>query len=125
MRILIFSDIHNDLATLRRLIASDADYYVSAGDLVSWERGLDDCGEILKAKGSRVWVIPGNHESAEASHKFCARYGFRDIHDELFEIDGVWFGGLGYSSPRHSTRPVSIAKNSLHGDWSGLQESIT
>jgi len=105
VRILIFSDIHNDLATLRRLIASDADYYVSAGDLVSWERGLDDCGEILKAKGSRVWVIPGNHESAEASHKFCARYGFRDIHDELFEIDGVWFGGLGYSSPTPFNTP--------------------
>ena len=67
MRILVFSDIHNDLSTLRRLIATDADYYVTAGDLVSWERGLDDCGEILKAKSGKVWVIPGNHESAGKS----------------------------------------------------------
>ena len=56
MRILIFSDIHSDLGALRRLIAIDADYYASAGDLVSWERGLDDCGEILKAKSGKVWV---------------------------------------------------------------------
>ena len=123
MRILIFSDIHNDLATLRRLIASDADYYVSAGDLVSWERGLDDCGEIMKAKGGRVWVIPGNHESAEASHKFCARYGFRDIHDELFEIDGVWFGGLGYSSPTPFHTPGEYSEEQLARRLSRFAES--
>ena len=53
MRILVFSDIHSDLGALRKLIAIDADYYASAGDLVSWERGLDPCGEILKAKSGK------------------------------------------------------------------------
>jgi Icc-related predicted phosphoesterase len=99
MRVLIFSDIHNDLASLRRLIDADADYYVAAGDLVSWERGLDSCGEILKTKAGRVWALPGNHESAGQIHQFCSKFGLRDIHDELFELNGFWFGGLGYSSP--------------------------
>jgi len=113
MRILIFSDIHSDLGTLRRLIATDADYYVSAGDLVNWERGLDDCGEILKAKDGKVWVIPGNHESAEKSGDFCARYGFRNIHDDLFEVGGVQFGGLGYSSPTPFNTPGEYSEEEL------------
>jgi len=113
VKILIFSDIHSDLGALRRLIAVDADYYASAGDLVSWERGLDDCGEILKAKSGKVWVIPGNHESAGKSADFCARYGLRNIHDELFELGGVWFGGLGHSSPTPFHTPGEYSEEEL------------
>ena len=28
----------------------DADYYFAAGDLVSWQRGLDEMGEIMKRR---------------------------------------------------------------------------
>jgi Icc-related predicted phosphoesterase len=113
MRILVFSDIHNDLPALRRLMATDADYYVTAGDLVSWERGLESCGEILKAKAGKVWVIPGNHESADLVSLFCTKYGLRDIHDDLFELDGVWFGGLGYSSPTPFNTPGEYSEEQL------------
>jgi uncharacterized protein len=99
MRVLIFSDIHNDLAALRRLIETEADYYIAAGDLVSWARGLDSCGEILKAKSGKVWVLPGNHESAGQIASFCSKFGLRDFHDQLIEAGGRQFGGLGYSSP--------------------------
>ena len=112
-RLLIFSDIHNDLATLRRLIETDADYYVAAGDLVSWERGLDKCGEILKAKAANVWVLHGNHEKAEQIGLFCTKYGLRDIHDQLFEVDGIWFGGLGYSSPTPFQTPGEYTEEQL------------
>jgi len=113
VRILIFSDIHNDLSTLRRLIQTDADYYVCAGDLVSWERGLDNCGEVLKAKGENVWVLPGNHESSEENRRFCLKFGLRDIHDELFEVGGVWFGGLGHSSPTPFNTPGEYTEEQL------------
>jgi Icc-related predicted phosphoesterase len=113
MRILVFSDIHNDLNALRGLVARNADYYVAAGDLVSWEKGLDKCGEVLKTKGDRVWVIPGNHESADQIARFCSAFGFRDIHDELFEIDGRWFGGLGYSSPTPFNTPGEYTEDQL------------
>ncbi len=41
---LIFSDIHNDVRALERLMEIEADYYFAAGDLVSWARGLDQNG---------------------------------------------------------------------------------
>ena len=41
MKLLIFSDIHCDLKALERLMATEADYYFAAGDLVNWGRGLE------------------------------------------------------------------------------------
>src|ERR1035438_1317731 len=41
MKLLIFSDIHGDLGALARLMDTEADYYVAAGDLVNFGRGLD------------------------------------------------------------------------------------
>jgi len=99
MKVMIFSDIHNDLIALRRLVETEADYYIAAGDLVSWSKGLDRCGEILKEKAGKVWVLPGNHESAEQIAAFCEKYGLRDFHNQLIEAEGCRFGGLGYSSP--------------------------
>ena len=95
MRVQIFSDIHNDLAALRRLLETDADYYVAAGDLVSWGRGLDACGEILRPKAAKVWVLPGNHESAEQIASFCTKFGFRNFHDQLIEAGGRRIRRLG------------------------------
>lgn len=110
---LIFSDIHNDLAALRRLIGTDADYYIAAGDLVSWSKGLDSCGEILQEKRDRVWVMPGNHESADQIASFCAKFELRDFHGQLFEAGGRQFGGLGYSSPTPFKTPGEYSEAEL------------
>ena len=64
MKLLIFSDIHNDWKALERLLAVEADLYIAAGDQVSWAKGLERCGEILAQRGERVHVLPGNHETA-------------------------------------------------------------
>ena len=98
IKALIFSDIHNDGTTLERLMATDADAYFAAGDLVSWARGLDKMGEIMKPRRERVYVLPGNHESANDIAKFCERFGFVDFHGATTEIGGVRFAGLGYST---------------------------
>lgn len=113
MRVLLFSDIHNDLAALRRLLQTEADYYVAAGDLVSWGRGLDSCGEILREKAGKVWAIPGNHESAEQMASFCDKFGLRDIHDQLFEEGGRKFGALGYSSPTPFQTPGEYTEEQI------------
>ncbi|HJT89912.1 MAG TPA: metallophosphoesterase family protein, partial [Bryobacteraceae bacterium] len=60
MRLLIFSDIHNDWKRLQGLLEQEADYYIAAGDQVTWARGIERCGEILKARGDKVYVLPGN-----------------------------------------------------------------
>jgi uncharacterized protein len=72
LKLLIFSDIHNDWKTLEGLLGVQADYYIAAGDQVTWAKGLDRCGEILAQRGDKVYVLPGNHESAEWSPA-CAR----------------------------------------------------
>ena len=98
-RLLIFSDIHNDWVTLERILAVEADFYISAGDQVSWGRGLDRCGQILKTRGDKVWVLPGNHESASQIAAFCDQYGLNNFHQRQFTVGAWHVAGLGYSSP--------------------------
>ncbi|MEO8597952.1 MAG: metallophosphoesterase [Candidatus Solibacter sp.] len=98
-RLLIFSDIHNDWKTLERLLSVDADYYIAAGDLATWGRGLDRAGQILKTQGEKVWVLPGNHETAGQIAALCDQYGFHDFHRQHFQAGGWHVAGLGYSSP--------------------------
>jgi uncharacterized protein len=98
VKALIFSDIHNDGRALAELMAIDADVYFAAGDLVSWARGLDKMGELMKSRAGRVYVLPGNHESASDIAAFCGRFGFVDFHGATAEIGGVRFAGLGYST---------------------------
>ena len=58
MRVLVFSDIHGDTRALERIVAQPADVYISAGDLSTFGRGLDRCGEILKPLSQRLWLCP-------------------------------------------------------------------
>jgi Icc-related predicted phosphoesterase len=97
-RALVFSDIHNDSRALERLMEIEADYYFAAGDLVSWARGLDKMGEVMKRRAERVYVLPGNHESDRDIAAFCDRFGFVNFHQRSFEASGVHWAGLGYSS---------------------------
>ena len=98
-KLLIFSDIHNDWKTLERILLVEADFYLSAGDQVTWGRGLDRCGQILKTRGEKVWVLPGNHESAAQIAEFCDQYGLNDFHQRHFTAGAWHIAGLGYSSP--------------------------
>jgi uncharacterized protein len=95
VKALIFSDIHNDGRALTKLMAIDADVYFAAGDLVSWARGLDKMGELMRSRAERVYVLPGNHESASDIAAFCERFGFMDFHGATAEIGGVRFAALG------------------------------
>lgn len=99
LKLLIFSDIHNDWKTLERLLGVEADFYISAGDQVSWGRGLDRCGEILKTRGDKVWVLPGNHETASQIVAFCDQFGLNNFHQRQFTVAAWHVAGLGYSSP--------------------------
>jgi Icc-related predicted phosphoesterase len=99
VRILLFADVHNDKKALEALVAQEADYYICAGDLVSWARGLEACGETLRPLGDRLLVIPGNHESVEDIAALCARFGFQAVHGKRVELGGHAFAFLGYSNP--------------------------
>jgi uncharacterized protein len=112
-RLLIFSDLHNDAQALEKLMNIDADYYFAAGDLVSWRRGLDEMGEVMKRRADRVYVMPGNHETAQDIAEFCQRYGFVDFHEGTLEIGGVHVAGLGYSGPTPFDTPGEYSEEQL------------
>jgi uncharacterized protein len=105
LRLLIFSDIHNDWKTLEQLLSVEADYYFAAGDQVTWSKGLDACGRILETKGDRMYVLPGNHESADQVAGMCARYGLHNFHERHMQLGRWHVAGLGYSSPTPFNTP--------------------
>jgi uncharacterized protein len=102
VRIFIFSDIHGDLRALDRILLEPADLYIAAGDLATFGKGLNRCGEVLGPLGSRLWVLPGNHETHEDTRALCARFGFVDFHRQIRTLEGTGgrtqWAGLGYSN---------------------------
>jgi Icc-related predicted phosphoesterase len=113
VKVLVFSDIHSDARALAKLVATPADYYFCAGDLVNWGRQLDVMGEILKPLGDKLYVIPGNHESSAQITDFCARFGFHDFHGQHVELGGFRFVGLGYSNPTPFDTPGEYSEEQL------------
>jgi Icc-related predicted phosphoesterase len=113
LRLLLFSDIHNDWKTLERLLAVEADYYIAAGDQVTWSRGIDKCGEILSARGDKVYVLPGNHESVVQVAGMCARYGLHNFHERHFQVGAWHVAGLGYSNPTPFNTPGEYSEPQL------------
>lgn len=112
-RALVFSDLHNDVNTLRKLLETDADYYFAAGDLVSWARGLDKMAEAMKPRADRMYVIPGNHESESDIAAFCQRHGFVNFHGGTLDVAGLHIAGLGYSSPTPFNTPGEYSEAEL------------
>jgi len=113
MRIVVFSDIHGDLAALERVLAIEADYYFAAGDLVNWARGLDHVGRLLSRRAGRIHVLPGNHESARDIAELCRTYGLEDLHGKSFEAGGYRIAGLGYSNPTPFNTPGEYSEKEL------------
>ena len=113
MKLLIFSDIHGDKAALEKLMAIEADYYFAAGDLANFGRGLDALGPILQKRADRMYVIPGNHESASDIADFCREYGFHDFHGKTIEIAKRTVAGLGYSNPTPFNTPGEYSEEEL------------
>jgi len=91
----------------------DADYYFCAGDLVTFRRGLDTMGEILKRRAERMYVIPGNHESESDIVSLCDRFGFKNFHGAVINIRGVHVAGLGYSPPTPFNTPGEYSEEEL------------
>lgn len=113
MKLLIFSDIHNDWKTLERLLKVDADYYIAAGDQVTWAKGIEACGKILHARAEKMYVLPGNHESADQVAGMCARYDLHNFHERHIEIGRWRIAGLGYSNPTPFNTPGEYSEPQL------------
>lgn len=127
MKLLIFSDIHSDLKLLQRHMETEADYYFAAGDLVNWARNIDAAGEILKVRGQKVYVIPGNHESPEQIVQLCDKYGLNNFHGGKIEISGYHVVGLGCSNPTPFNTPCEYTEEEIArrtSEFNGLKPMI-
>ena len=127
MKVLIFSDIHSDLKALERLMDTEADYYIAAGDLVSWSRGLDAVGEIMHRHAERMFVMPGNHESEAEIAAFCGKFGFEMLHGRAIELGGYHVAGLGYSNPTPFNTPGEYSESQIAGklqQFAGLKPLV-
>ncbi|MBZ5729319.1 MAG: metallophosphoesterase [Acidobacteriia bacterium] len=113
MKLLIFSDIHTDWKTLENLLRVEADYYIAAGDQLTWSRGVERCGEILQTRGDKMYVLPGNHESAEQVSAMCARYGLHEFHERHIQVGKWHVAGLGYSNPTPFNTPGEYTEPQL------------
>lgn len=113
MRILLFSDIHHDLPLLRRHMETEADFYIAAGDLVNWARGLDAVGPILQTRASQVYVLPGNHEHATQIDELCAKYGLNPLHGKHFQAGPYTVAGLGHSNPTPFNTPGEYSESEM------------
>jgi uncharacterized protein len=110
---LIFSDIHNDSKALEKLMDIEADYYFAAGDLVNWAKGLERAGEVMKRRSDKMYVLPGNHESATDIESLCARFGFVNFHEQSMTIGAMHVAGLGYSSPTPFDTPGEYSESEI------------
>src|SRR5579862_6909704 len=113
MKVLIFSDIHGDLRALERVIDVEADYYVAAGDLVNFGRGLDRCGEILRRRADRMYVLPGNHETAAQIAALCYDFRLQNFHEQQNQWGRYHVAGLGYSNPTPFNTPGEYSEAEL------------
>jgi hypothetical protein len=113
VKLLIFSDIHEDWGALERLMNQEADLYIAAGDLANWGRGLDKAGPILAKRQDKLWTLPGNHESDRDNEEFCKRHGFQNLHGASFEAAGYHVAGLGCSNPTPFNTPGEYSEAEL------------
>jgi hypothetical protein len=70
-------------------------------------------GEVMIPRADRVYVMPGNHETAQDIEEFCQRYGFVNFHEGKLEIGGVHVAGLGYSGPTPFDTPGEYSEEQL------------
>ncbi len=74
-------------------------------------------GAILKRRADRMFVLPGNHESASQIERFCADFGFVNFHQQTMQIGHMHVAGLGYSNPTPFDTPANIPKRNWLRTW--------
>jgi Icc-related predicted phosphoesterase len=102
MKLLLFSDLHRDVAAARRMVelARGADVVIGAGDFASVRQGISICLDVLRTIGLPSVLVPGNNESFDELVAACSGWPSAVVlHGTGTEIAGVPFFGLGGGIP--------------------------
>jgi Icc-related predicted phosphoesterase len=102
MKLLLFSDLHEDEAAARRLVerAEAADVVIGAGDFGNVRRGVAACIDMLRTIDRPAVLVPGNNESLEELAEACRTWPRAHVlHGSGVTLAGVSFYGLGGGVP--------------------------
>src|SRR5210317_302815 len=102
MKLLVFSDLHNDFRTASKLVelSNSVDVVVGAGDFCVARRGLKKIIKRLSAIIKPTVLVPGNSESNEELLQACRSWkSARVLHGSRITIDEITFFGIGGGIP--------------------------
>jgi Icc-related predicted phosphoesterase len=102
MKLLLFSDLHCDVAAAQRIVelAEQADVVVGAGDLATVRRHLSLTVDVLRQISQPTVLVAGNSESPQELAVACQDWPAATVlHGSGVEINGVPFFGLGGAVP--------------------------
>lgn len=102
MRLLLFSDLHCNIAASQSLVEQgrNVDVAIGAGDFGQVRRRVGVCIDILKAMPCPTIVVPGNNESLAELVEACRGWqNVHILHGTGITISGVNFFGLGGGVP--------------------------
>jgi Icc-related predicted phosphoesterase len=102
VKLLLFSDLHNDVDAARRLVerARSVDVVVGAGDFCNARRGLRLCLDVLRAIDRPAVLVAGNNETTDELREACRDWPAAHVlHGSGVSLDGVEFFGLGGGVP--------------------------
>ena len=102
MKLLVFSDLHNDFRTASKLVelSNTVDVVVGAGDFCVARQGLDEIIAPLSAITKPTVVVPGNSESDEELLQACRSWkSARVLHGRRVTIAEIPFFGIGGGIP--------------------------
>jgi Icc-related predicted phosphoesterase len=102
VKLLLFSDLHVDLAAARQLVerARAADVVIGAGDFGNMRRQVGLCIDVLRAIDRPTVLVAGNNESTEELTDACRDWPQAQVlHGSGVSIGGVEFFGLGGGVP--------------------------
>lgn len=102
MKLLLFSDLHNDRDAMRSIVkcAPRFDVLVGAGDFCNARHGLVEALAPLTGIATPTVLVAGNNETTDELRAACASWPTaRVLHGTHTEIDGVTFFGVGGGIP--------------------------
>ena len=102
MKLLLFSDLHNDFRTASKLVelSHTVDVVVGAGDFCIARQGLDEIIALLSAIAKPVVLVPGNSESDEELLQACRVWNSAHVlHGSRTTIADIPFFGIGGGIP--------------------------
>ncbi len=102
MKLLLFSDLHCDLAAAASIVerSKNFDVIVGAGDFGVVRRGLSGVINVLRESAVPAILVPGNAESVEELSRACSSWSAAHVlHGTGAEVAGVAFFGVGGGVP--------------------------